>query len=142
MERDFDLAGDANAFFPREGERPGGRRHARAGNDETGAFQPLQVVTANVNHDTLCAQLLGAAASIGRRSYIGCINVVAVLFQQHRRGATTASEPDYGDLAPRRHELPRAHRNFNVLSAMKANRMPMIQKRTTTCASSQPLISK
>ena len=63
-------------------------------------------------------------------------------------GASASGDADDRDLAgppfrPRpRQPRPTAHRIWSVLRAMNANRTPMIQKRTTTCASSHPFTSK
>src|SRR5439155_23168434 len=70
------------------------------------------------------------------------VNVVSLHPQSHRHGATALGEANDGDLALARHELARRHRNFRVLRAIKADSTPSIQKRTTTCASSQPFTSK
>ena len=89
-------------------------------------------MAADVDRNSLSAQLLGAATGIGRRRYIRRINVVAVLSEEDRHGATAAGETDYCNLALARYELARCHRNFSVLSPMKAASTPRIQKRTTT----------
>src|SRR2546423_8774472 len=97
---------------------------------------------ADVDANAQRSQVLGDESGVGRRCDVRRVYVVAVLFEKSSNGASAASEPDDGDLALTRRELARRHLNLSVLSAMKAARTPRIQKRTTTCASSQPFTSK
>ena len=60
--------------------------------------------------------------------------------QQPNDGFSAPGEPDDGYLAPQ--PLVRHHRSFNVVRATNAQRMPSIQKRTTTCVSVHPDNSK
>ena len=68
------------------------------------------------------------------------VHAHAVAAEQHRGGAPALAQADDGDLAPA--PLPRDHRSLSVVSAMNAQRIPRIQKRTTTWVSSHPFISK
>jgi len=104
--------------------------------------EALEIVAPDVHDDTLRPQLLRASPRLGRGDDVGRVDFVSLFSQQYGRRAAAASEADDSDLAHARYEFPRTHLSLSVLSAMKANRTPMIQKRTVTCASSQPLTSK
>src|ERR1700688_139605 len=70
VERDFNLARDRNAFLARECQRPRLWWDARACNDECRASKSLQIVPADIDHDSLRAQLLRASSGVGRRRYV------------------------------------------------------------------------
>ena len=129
-------------MLSRKGERLRGRRHAGARHYESRVRESLQVVSADVDIDRQRSQLLGAALRYRATSRHPTRKLVAVFRKQQRRGAAAAGETDDGDLALARHELARGHRSFSVLSRDEGDSTPMIQKRTATCASSQPLTSK
>lgn len=64
-----------------------------------------------------------------------------VVVQKHGGGDTRFSHADHGYFLSRQlHAFP--YRNFNVLIARSASRIEMIQNRTITFGSAQPLSSK
>src|SRR5437868_2143402 len=142
VERDLHLARDRNSMLAGKCERLGARREPGAGHQEPGVRQASEIVASDVDGDSLSAQLFRAAARLRRRGDVRRVDVVAVLSEKQRHCAAAASETDDGDLTLARHQVAWGHRSLSVLSPMNAASTPMIQKRTTTCASSQPLTSK
>jgi hypothetical protein len=142
VKRDLHLAHYPHSFVAREREWRRVWRYPRAHDDQHGAAHPLQVVSPYLNRYSLCAELFRAPNGGLGRSSVRRVDLMAV-FSEKRCRCTAASGETYdGDLGSARQSHGRIHRNFSVLSAMKANSTPMIQNRTTTCASSQPFSSK
>ena len=70
------------------------------------------------------------------------VHRVAAAGEEEGCGNAALAEADDGDLARAFDERVGHQRSFSVLSARKAQSTPRIQKRTTTCDSGHPFISK
>ena len=70
VERDFNLTRDRNAFLARECQRPRLWWNTRAGNDQCRAAESLQIMPADIDHDSLRPQLFRASSGVGRRRYV------------------------------------------------------------------------
>src|SRR6185369_14752405 len=141
-------AGDAHALFARERERLD-LGHAGRDDDEVGLDERLHVVAAELPGDALDA---GArVAELGRRALVGDGDLRAALqaeLRDRQAGLARADDehlvrPDPGDdvVVHVSALLPR-QRTLSVASATSASMKLMIQKRTITFGSAQPLSSK
>ncbi len=139
-ERDLNLTDHGNAGRGcRENRR---RRRGNPGtrHEERCAGNALQIVFAAHRIGAKREQLFGGLAEFRARTAVRRVDARALAYQQFRHGPSTPAESEYGYLAARK---PLAHhRNLSVVSATKAQRIPRIQKRITTCVSGHPLSSK
>src|SRR5688500_6166814 len=140
VERDLDLADDGDSSCVRGRERRRGRGNAGTRHDERRLRDTGEIVATDID--------IGAgSAERGRgvvdRRPLPCVRDIdadAFPAEQRRDAASALPEADDRDLtgAPG----GRDHRSFSVVRATNAQRIPRIQKRTTTWVSRQPFISK
>ena len=116
-------------------------RHAWADHGKGGVRNPLQIVPACLGLNPECAQLGGRVLHSVGCGRVGGIHAPALAMQQSGHRNAAAREADHGRLtvAHRRHPH---YLSFSVPSATNAQKMPRIQKRTTTLFSGQPRSSK
>src|SRR5688500_1278425 len=144
MESDLDFARDADTPRTPDSEWRGIGRNSGTDNHERGAPDAIEVVPANLCLDPAGAQIIRARRECGSAVGVRRVDPITVFSEELRHSAPASGETNNGDLSccGRRQVHHRAHRNFSVLSAMKAANTPRIQKRTTTWASSHPFTSK
>ena len=141
-ERDLEFPDDRH---PRGAGGAKGRRAGRdagACDDERRLANADEVVRAEVHGDARAAQGSGRVLERGRLVAITRVHVVPATREQQRGGGAALAEPDDGDFAGAIHERVDHQRSLSVLSARKAQKMPRIQNRTTTCDSGHPFSSK
>lgn len=115
----------------------------RADDDEGRTCDALELVQPDVDADSRTLQHARAILHTLRRARIGDVHAIAARAEQRRRGRAALAQADHGDLAGDAiRQWTGGHRILSVLSATNAQRIPMIQKRTTTCDSVHPSISK
>jgi hypothetical protein len=131
-QRDFDLADHRHPRLTSARERWRVGRDAGAGDDEGCSRDAIEVVHTDVGRDAITLERRGAIThDIGRRC-IGRVHLQPLAREQPRNGDTTLSQADDRDLALAPLLGERDHLSLSVLSAMNAQKIPMIQKRTTT----------